>query len=307
MQGRRPDSASLRRHGQLGQIKPPAATGGDSATGVSGIAAGCKDGVQNGDETAKDCGGSCGGCAIGATCKLDSDCAAPVERSLLERALRCYVRTDGVQTGDETDKRSRRQLRAADCAVGQACVANADCALPLSGHCSGNKCIAAACNDGVQNGSETDKDCGGSCAADCPTGDACAGDADCASGVCLTSKCVTCQPTTKQCVNTSVQTPCSANGDWGGSVDCTVTNGTANCTGNGVCGIASCSPGYADCSGGAVDGCETNLHSASSCGTTCANHSRVLDEQRYAFSPNGSRGHGFCNAGFPWGLSPDQQ
>jgi len=35
----------------------------DPATGKC-IAAGCKDGVQNGDETAKDCGGSCPGCAV---------------------------------------------------------------------------------------------------------------------------------------------------------------------------------------------------------------------------------------------------
>ncbi|HEY3665401.1 MAG TPA: hypothetical protein VGL19_05350, partial [Polyangiaceae bacterium] len=79
----------------------------DPASGKC-IAAGCKDGVQNGDETAKDCGGSCPGCPVDSACKVNGDCIAPA-----------------------------------------------------SAHCANNKCVAAACNDGVQNGTETGKDCGG--------------------------------------------------------------------------------------------------------------------------------------------------
>jgi len=266
----------------------------DGATGKC-IAAGCKDGVQNGDETGRDCGGSCGGCAVGVTCKTNGDCVGPSSAHCSNGICAAATCTDGVQNGDETDKDCGGSC-AADCAVGQACVGNGDCALPVSGHCSNSKCIAAACNDGVQNGSETDKDCGGSCAADCVTGSRCAGNADCASGVCLTSKCVTCQPTTKQCVNTSVQT-CSSTGDWGNGVACSVANGTPNCTGNGVCGIASCSPGYADCGGGVADGCETNLHLANACGTTCANRIACSTSNGMPSCPSGSCVMA-CNAGF---------
>lgn len=48
-----------------------------------------------------------------------------------------------------------------------------------------------------------------------------------------------------------------------------VANGTAACSGF-ACGIGACDPGFDDCSGGAADGCETNLtNDASHCGT-CA-------------------------------------
>jgi hypothetical protein len=93
-----------------------------------------------------------------------------------------------------------------------------------------------------------------------------------------------------------VQT-CTGTGDWGNSVACLVTNGTPSCTGNGVCGIASCSAGYADCSGGVTDGCETNLHIASSCGTTCANHPACSMSNGTPSCPNGSCMMA-CNAGF---------
>ena len=43
----------------------------------------------------------------------------------------------------------------------------------------------ATCMDGVQNGDETDIDCGGSCDAACGDGQGCGGNDDCMSGVCL--------------------------------------------------------------------------------------------------------------------------
>ena len=48
---------------------------------------------------------------------------------------------------------------------------------------------------------------------------------------------------------------------------CSNAHGTASCSG-GVCGTASCDPGYGDC-GGTNDGCETNLRLPATCGDTC--------------------------------------
>ena len=54
--------------------------------------------------------------------------------------------------------------------------------------CTGGVCQAPLCGDGVKNGSETDVDCGGSCA-DCTPGHSCASGGDCTSGVCTGGVC----------------------------------------------------------------------------------------------------------------------
>ncbi|MFO0588746.1 MAG: lamin tail domain-containing protein [Polyangiaceae bacterium] len=72
--------------------------------------------------------------------------------------------------------------------------------LPLGTSCSQNggttcngtgSCVSAACNDGVKNGSETDVDCGGSCAP-CALTKACSVNGDCASAACAGNVCVEC-------------------------------------------------------------------------------------------------------------------
>jgi hypothetical protein len=53
---------------------------------------------------------------------------------------------------------------------------------------------------------------------------------------------------------------------------CSLANAVSNCSA-GVCSIASCKPGYANCNGNAADGCEVNLNtdlnSCGSCGAVC--------------------------------------
>jgi hypothetical protein len=53
-----------------------------------------------------------------------------------------------------------------------------------------NVCQAASCSDGLENGTETDIDCGGGGCPACPVGDDCLIDSDCETGNCTT----TCQP-----------------------------------------------------------------------------------------------------------------
>jgi hypothetical protein len=50
--------------------------------------------------------------------------------------------------------------------------------------CQGGQCQAATCSDSVQNGAESDTDCGSACSLGCLDGQACLEPADCISGVC---------------------------------------------------------------------------------------------------------------------------
>jgi hypothetical protein len=62
------------------------------------------------------------------------------------------------------------------------CVEDKDC--PETDICDpAHQCVPPSCTDGVQNGAESDVDCGGACAR-CPNGKGCASDADCAAGLC---------------------------------------------------------------------------------------------------------------------------
>jgi hypothetical protein len=265
------------------------------------LAASCLDKSKNGDETDTDCGGSCGGCDIGFACNGDGDCVAPASARCI--GLKCAAAscTDGVKNGTETDKDCGGSC-AQRCAVNQGCTQNSDCLLPDSGHCTAGKCVTYSCVDNIKNGNETDKDCGGSCAADCGVGLGCGMDADCASGACLSPVCVTCKPGTKTCNGNSTQT-CSTTGTWDTPVACTVTNGTGNCTGAGVCGIQSCNPGFGNCDTVVSTGCETNLNDPATCGTTCVNKLVCSSVNGTPGCSNGvckaacSPGYGDCNVG----------
>jgi hypothetical protein len=68
------------------------------------------------------------------------------------------------------------------------CLVDADCS---NGACQSNECVAPTCVDGEQNGSETDLDCGGSCAP-CLNGQSCSQASDCDSQFCDGSSCGPC-------------------------------------------------------------------------------------------------------------------
>jgi hypothetical protein len=75
--------------------------------------------------------------------------------------------TDGLKNGSETDVDCGGSC-STKCANGKICASGSDCS---SSYCGPNGLCAAApsCSDGVQNGTETGIDCGGSCPA-CPSG-----------------------------------------------------------------------------------------------------------------------------------------
>src|SRR5262249_40040557 len=74
------------------------------------------------------------------------------------------------------------------------CLADADCAgVLICG--AAHACVPPSCVDGVQNGAESDIDCGGGACARCAKGKSCTYDADCASGLCRLSDHVCGAPT----------------------------------------------------------------------------------------------------------------
>ena len=105
------------------------------------------------------------------------------------------------------------------CIPGQTCKVASDC---LSKVCEDafmgaifKQCKVPMCNDGVQNGSETDMDCGGIGCPDakrCLAGDHCAIGGDCKSGVCQAGTCqvATCKDGVKNGLETGVD--CGAAG-----------------------------------------------------------------------------------------------
>jgi hypothetical protein len=102
----------------------------------------------------------------------------------------------------------------ADCVSGDACIQHV--------------CVAPTCTDGLQNGNETDIDCGGPCAK-CAIGDGCSVGADCQSGLCSAGIC---------------QAPTCLADDFNRANSATVGNGwleVGEFTGNDSCGVPVCS------------------------------------------------------------------
>lgn len=73
------------------------------------------------------------------------------------------------------------------CADGKTCTQAAQCA---SGSCMAGTCAAPACPDGLQNGKETDVDCGGGDCSKCATDQLCTVATDCQNGVCKDGFCL---------------------------------------------------------------------------------------------------------------------
>lgn len=119
----------------------------------------CFDFAKGNQETDVDCGGpECGGCGAGFTCIQPSDCQSGVCAMGICQAP---THSDGVKNGDETGKDCGYPLGLPfSCPDGEGCAVASDCE---SNVCFDGICQPPSCLDTVQNGSETGKDCGGTC------------------------------------------------------------------------------------------------------------------------------------------------
>jgi hypothetical protein len=247
----------------------------------------CADGVRNGVETDVDCGGgnsggaTCDRCAVGQTCQVAGDCQSGIcpASTLHCAAPSCW---DGVKNGSETGVDCGGG-GCAGCAAGAGCITARDC---QSGLClwPSMVCSAASCADGIQNGSESDVDCGGSPGGGgaacnrCADGRRCQSGSDCASGVCSPGN-RTCQsPTCADGVKNSNETDVDCGG--GGCPTC--ANGrrcvtAADCS-SGICPSATHTCSAPGCSDGLRNGSETDIDCggptcpACAIGKSCAAH-----------------------------------
>ncbi|MBL8613701.1 MAG: hypothetical protein JNL38_40550 [Myxococcales bacterium] len=150
----------------------------------------CTDKKKNADETDVDCGGTkCAGCTDGLACLKASDC----ESKNCGPSNTCLPPTadDGIQNGTETDVDcgGGAPTNAPKCATGKKCKVVGDCDKAL---CTGGTCAPPANNDGIQNGTETDVDCGGGAptnAPKCATGKMCGDTSDCNNVLCTGGVC----------------------------------------------------------------------------------------------------------------------
>jgi hypothetical protein len=142
--------------------------------------------------------------------------------------------SDGIKDGNETDVDCGGGT-CPPCADTKDCKVGSDCVDKV---CSGNPltCQAPTCSDGVQNGQETDVDCGGpTCDAQgktCALGKRCGTGADCTDDTCTSNVCVT----------AGNGAACTSNAECTSGV-CDI-NGTGNCCAascvGGACGATSC-------------------------------------------------------------------
>lgn len=158
------------------------------------------------------------------------------------------------------------------CGAGQHCGDVADCTEGLL--CHETVCIEAGCMNTVQDGAETDIDCGGGGCKACITGQACGVKTDCDSGVCGDGKCLApaCDDKTLNGKETGLDCgggcpACPADQPCVASADCI----SSECN-DGVCG-AECADGFANCDKKNDNACEINIktdaNNCGGCGEVC--------------------------------------
>ncbi len=190
------------------------------------MAATCGDGIKDGAETDIDCGGGqCQACVDRKHCTVGTDCVSGTCNS----ANICVdpTCTDGKQDGAESDVDCGGP-QCATCIGGEFCAVDTDCA---SGICATNAfppipsdpnpptacvnalcCARGSCTDGIQDGAETDVDCGGAGCPPCANALHCAVDSDCVSLTCSGAG-GTCQPPAV-CSSTNMGFPTDGGVPW---------------------------------------------------------------------------------------------
>lgn len=142
-----------------------------------------------------------------------------------------------------------------------ACIADVDCGEATLRCHDTKECVPETCVDPMQNGGETDLNCGGSCAP-CKDGASCLAANDCVSGVCVLQQCAapTCEDGVKNGAETDVDCGTKECGKCSDGKRCTFPNDCAsNVCWAGACQVANC-----------FDGVKNNGEASEDCGGPCA-------------------------------------
>ena len=172
------------------------------------LAPSCDDGVRNGDESGVDCGGACAPCALGESCGEATDCESGfctgnvcVDESCADVACAddeacyravCYLACEDADGCDPSSRCYQGSCLPLDCSTTEctetetcyrgvcygACTDDESCS-EEGAECVEGGCVVPTCNDGLQNGDETDIDCGGSQCDACAPGKMCEAGEDC--------------------------------------------------------------------------------------------------------------------------------
>ncbi len=236
---------------------------------------GCEDGTWNRGETDVDCGGEdCPPCADGRACSEGRDCCSGLCDGGDCAPASC---SDRVRNGHETDVDCGGAdaagpllgcgaVACACCDDALVCLADSDC---CSGVCrdrgDGTRaCESPNCLDGLTNGDETDRDCGGGSCDCCDDGLGCEEGDDCCSGVCSpvshTCQAPSCSDRAKNGDETDV--------DCGGP-DCSCCAASEGCRAWSDCCSGYCTTSGAcappGCGDGERNGDETDVDCGGSC------------------------------------------
>jgi hypothetical protein len=180
-----------------------------------------------------DCGnGICPACEADKHCLNDGNCASNHCQNGFCQEPTC---SDQYQNQGEVDVDCGGPCP--KCPNGSHCEQNLDCLENTCGTVDFQRvCLGPTCHDGFQNGNETDRDCGGSCAANCAPGQHCLVTDDCDSSFCINEVCaqVSCTDHVANGNETDV--------DCGGP--CLACSNGLLCTGNGDCRSGFCNASH---------------------------------------------------------------
>ncbi len=251
----------------------PAATGSDSASGTeteSGETEELPDACDNGEldpgETDIDCGGTCSNlCGDGQSCEGDDDC----ESNACSDEGECVSPScnNDAQDGDETDVDCGGSCEDG-CGEGQGCESDDDCASAncLTDGTCGPATGEGTCDDGIQDGDETDVDCGGPDCDACDAGAGCTEAGDCMSGVCTDGTCA--DPACDDGIQNGDESDVDCGGDTcDGCPDAGGCSAGSDCASgvceSDICQAATCDDGIqngdesdVDCGGDNCDACD---------------------------------------------------
>lgn len=183
----------------------------------------------------------------------DGVCQPPVDTDGGKKA----AHEDGIKNNSETDVDCGGPgAEVPRCATGKMCEEGADCANKI---CTEKRCAAPTPTDGVQNGDESDVDCGGAAAPKCGPGKGCKSGPDCTTGTCKNNKCIS--PGAADGVKNGTETDIDCGGDDPGTPRCATGK---SCLEGPDCESVVCDPNTNKCKApsptdGVKNGKETDI------------------------------------------------